>query len=69
MRLNLTLNGILVASAPVNPTRCQDEFYLQAIRQQILQQHQETLALIPAKPFFYIEVPASSATLSYGRKA
>lgn len=68
MRLNLTLNGILVASLPLNPSRCKDEFYLQALRQQILQQNRDTLSLIPAKPFFYIEVPASSASLSYGQK-
>jgi hypothetical protein len=68
MRLNLTLNGMLVASMPVNPSRCKDEFYLQALRQHILQQHQDTLSLIPAKPFFYIEVPASAASLSWGKK-
>lgn len=65
MRLNLTLNGILVASAPVNPSRCKDEFYLQALRQQILLQNKDTLDRIPARPFFYIEIPASSASLSY----
>ncbi|HEV7330271.1 MAG TPA: hypothetical protein VGN63_04465 [Flavisolibacter sp.] len=68
MRLNLTLNGILVASAPVNPARCKDEFYLQALRQQILLQNRDTIERIPARPFFYLEVPASSASLSYGRK-
>ena len=68
MRLNLTLNGILVASAPVNPSRCQDEFYLQALRQQILQQNRDTLERIPARPFFYLEVPASSASPTYGKK-
>ncbi len=68
MRLNLALNGILIASAPVEPSRCKDEYYLQALRQQILQQNKDTLALIPAKPFFYIEVPASAASLSYAKK-
>jgi hypothetical protein len=67
MRLNLALNGILVASAPLDPSRCKDEFYLQALRQQIIQQNLDTINLIPAKPFFYIEVPASAASLSYGK--
>ncbi|NTS40677.1 hypothetical protein HRG84_07135 [Flavisolibacter sp. BT320] len=64
MRLNLTLNGILVASALVNPSRCTDEYYLQALRQQILLQNKDTIERIPANPFFYIEVPASAASLS-----
>lgn len=64
MRLNLALNGILVASAPVDPSRCKDEFYLGALRRLILWQNQETLNLITAKPFFYLEVPASAASLS-----
>jgi hypothetical protein len=64
MRLNLTLNGILVASTPVNPSRCKDEFYLQALRRQILLQNKETIERIPARPFFYLEVPASAASLS-----
>lgn len=68
MRLNLTLNGILVASVPLNPSRCKDEYYLQALRQQIIRQNKDTIELIPAQPFFYIEVPASSASLSYGKK-
>ena len=67
MRLNLALNGILVASAPLDPSRCKDEFYLQALRQQILQQNLDVIKLIPAKPTFYIEVPASPASLSYGK--
>lgn len=69
MRLNLTLNGILVASTPVNPSRCKDEFYLQALRQQILLQNRDTIERIPARPFFYLEIPASSASLSYGKKS
>lgn len=68
MRLNLALNGILVASAPVDPSRCKDEFYLQALRKQILQQNSEVLNLIPAKPLFYIEVPASAAYLRRNEK-
>ncbi len=68
MRLNLTLNGILVASAPVNPSRCTDEYYLQALRQQILLQNKDTIERIPANPFFYIEVPASAASLSLGNR-
>jgi hypothetical protein len=64
MRLNLALNGILIASTPVDPSRCKDQFYLDALRRLILWKNQETLTLIPAKPFFYIEVPASAASLS-----
>lgn len=68
MRLNLALNGILIASTPLDPSRCKDEFYLQSLRQQILQRNQEAINLIPAKPFFYIEVPASPATLVFGKE-
>ncbi|HET7896797.1 MAG TPA: hypothetical protein VFL47_03990 [Flavisolibacter sp.] len=66
MRLNLTLNGILIASAPVDPSRCKDEFYLNALRRLILQQNRDILAIFSAKPSFYIEVPDSSASLVHG---
>jgi hypothetical protein len=48
----------------VDPSRCKDEFYLRALRQQ----NRETIGLIPAKPFFYIEVPASAASLSFCKR-
>jgi hypothetical protein len=63
MRLNLALHGILVASAPIDSSKCKDEFYLQAVRQQMLRQNEDIIGEIAAKPFFYIEVPASSASL------
>ncbi len=61
MHLNLTLNGILVASAKLDPARCKDEYYLQAMRRLLLQQNSDVLALVPAKQDWYIEVPPSSA--------
>ena len=65
MRLNMALNGILVASASLDPARCKDEYYLQAMRRYLKIQNQETLELIPAKPVYYIEVPAGSASLPF----
>lgn len=65
MRLNSALNGILIASAPADPSRCKDEFYLQTQRQQIIQQNLDIVNLIPGKPLFYIEVPASGASVQF----
>jgi len=67
MRLNLTLNGVLIASQSLDPARCKDEYYLQAVRKILTIQNQDTLELIPAKPVYYIEVPSESAHLSYKR--
>lgn len=69
MRLNLSLNGILVASSPVDSSRCQDEFYLQALRRLMLEQNREIIEAIAARPFFYIEAPATSASLYYSNIA
>ena len=67
MRLNLTLNGVLVATAAVDPARCKDEFYLMALRRLILRQNRDIVEAIPAKPFFYLEVPASCASLYFSK--
>jgi hypothetical protein len=69
MRLNMALNGILVASASLDPARCRDEYYLQAMRRLLMIQNQETMELIPAKPVYYIEVPGSSASLTFRTNA
>lgn len=69
MRLNLALNGILVASTPLDPSRCKDEYYLQAMRRLLTLQNQETLDLIPSRPVYYIEIPSSLQSLSYQRSA
>ena len=61
MRLNLALNGILVASAKLDPSRCRDEYYLHAMRRLLLQQNGDVLALIPATPAYYIEVSGTAA--------
>jgi hypothetical protein len=65
MRLNLALNGILIGSTPLDPSRCKDEYYLQAMRRLLTLQNQETLELIPSQPVYYIEVPSSLPNLSY----
>ena len=65
MRLNLSLNGVLVASTPLDPSRCKDKYYLEAMRRILLQQNTEILMLIPAKPTYYIEAPVSSAHLLF----
>ena len=67
MRLNMALNGILVASAKLDPSRCKDEYYLQALRRLLMIQNQEILQLIPAKPVYYIEVVAGSPNLSFAK--
>jgi hypothetical protein len=65
MRLNMALNGILVGTANLDPSRCKDEFYLQAMRRLLMVQNQEIMHLIPAKPVYYIEVTASMPSLSF----
>ena len=67
MRLNMALNGILVGSATLDPSRCKDEFYLQAMRRLLVLQNQEILQMIPAKPVYYIEVSSSMPSLSFAQ--
>ena len=67
MRLNLSLNGVLVASTALDPSRCKDKYYLEAMRRSLLRQNTEILSLIPAKPIYYIEAPASSAHLLFSK--
>jgi hypothetical protein len=61
MRLNLALNGILIASAPLDPARYTDKYYMKAMRRILCLQNQDILDLIPARPVYYIEVPAAAA--------
>ena len=68
MRLNLILNGICIASAAIDPARCRDEFYLQAIRRSLVLQNQDVLELIPAQPVYAIEVSPSAALSLFGEK-
>ena len=65
MRLNMALNGILVGSATLDPSRCKDEFYLQAMRRLLKVRNNEIMEMIPAKPVYYIEVASSMPALSY----
>jgi hypothetical protein len=69
MRLNLALHGILVASATIDESKCKDDFYLQAVQQQLLLKNKDIIGQIPAKPFFYIEVPASAASIQFRKTA
>jgi hypothetical protein len=65
MRLNLALNGMLIASTAIDPSRCKDEFYMQAMQRVLREQNQDALELFSSRPVFFIEVPAGSAALSY----
>ena len=65
MRLNMALNGILVASATLDPARCKDEFYLDAMRRLMAIQNEEIIQLIPAKPVYYFEGNFSQPTHSF----
>ena len=65
MRLNLSLNGILIASTPLDPSRCKDEYYLQAMRRLLTMQNKDALELIPSRPVYYIEVPSSLSDLRF----
>ena len=62
MRLNLSLNGVLVGSVVLDATRYKDEYYLEAMRGLLTRQCSELLSLIPATPLYYLEVPATAAT-------
>jgi hypothetical protein len=65
MRLNMALNGILVASATLDPARCKDEFYLDAMRRLMVLQNEEIIQLIPAKPVYYIEGASTRPQVSF----
>jgi hypothetical protein len=65
MKLNLSLNGVLIASTPLDPSRCKDEFYLSAMRRLLSSRNEEALALIPSRPVYYIEIAAEVASLRF----
>ena len=68
MQLNMALNGVLIASAKIDPSRCKDEYYLQALQRLLFVQNKEIIELIPAKPLYYIEVGSSFPALSFQNK-
>jgi hypothetical protein len=61
MKLNLTVNGKLLSSVPVDETQAKNEYYLKAFRRLLLMRHRKELLEKNRQPFFYLELSPAKA--------
>lgn len=61
MKLNLTVNGKLLSSVPVDEKLAQNEYYLKAFRRLLLMRHRKELMEQNRQPFFSLELPPAKA--------
>ncbi|HEV7333500.1 MAG TPA: hypothetical protein VGN63_20870 [Flavisolibacter sp.] len=61
MKLNLTVNGKLLSSVPLDESLATNEYYLKAFRRLLLMRHRKDLLKGNRQPNFYLEVPAAKA--------
>jgi hypothetical protein len=57
MKLNLTVNGKLISSVPVDASLIENENYLKAFRRLLMLRHRKLLMNLSSEPVFYLEVP------------
>lgn len=55
MKLNLALNGRVLASVPVEAAAIENEYYLKAFRRLLTIRHHQTIITSKEKPSFFIE--------------
>jgi hypothetical protein len=63
MHLNLSIGGQVLAKVPLDPTRCKDQHYLNALCRLLSMKHHAVIAMLKRKPSFYIEVPSHMESL------
>ncbi|RYF85139.1 MAG: hypothetical protein EON98_07390 [Chitinophagaceae bacterium] len=56
MRLNLTLNGEIIATAPIDPSEFHNEKYLKILCRILTLKNKRVIKALKKKPSFYIEV-------------
>jgi hypothetical protein len=60
MKLNLSVEGRILSSIPVDATKVESEYYLKAFRRLLTIRHHKTLAALNKKPVFFLEQPVES---------
>lgn len=55
MKLNLSVEGQILASVPVEAANAQNEYYLKAFRRLLTIRHRKKLAILAKEPFFFLE--------------
>jgi hypothetical protein len=58
MKLNLTVEGRILASIPVDATQAANEYYLKAFQRLLVLRHQKAINRLQKKPTFFLETPA-----------
>lgn len=59
MKLNLTVNGKLLSSVPLDEKLAHNEYYLKAFRRLLLMRHRKELLALNADAAFSLEIPAT----------
>jgi hypothetical protein len=68
MHMNLTVDGQLLASVPVDPKRWKDEAYLNAITHLLAIKYSHTISAVSNGPLYYLQVPSKINRRSLSRK-
>jgi hypothetical protein len=61
MKLNLTVNGKLLSSVPVDEKLAKNDYYLKAFRRLLLMRHRKELQAQNRQPLFYLELSPAKA--------
>lgn len=56
MKLNLSIEGKILASTQVLPFAANNEYYLKAFRRLLVLRHHKKLQTVKNKPHFFVEV-------------
>lgn len=56
MRLNLSVDGKLLATVPVDPKRWKDNDYLHGLTRQLAKKNKTAISALRKPPSYYIEV-------------
>lgn len=65
MKLNLSVEGRILASIPVEATKAHNEYYLKAFRRLLTIRHHQKLAVLNKEPIFFLEAGAEKAHQSF----
>ena len=58
MRLNLSVDGKLLATIPVDPKRWKDDDYLHELTRLLAKKNKTAISALRKPPSYYIEVPS-----------
>ena len=60
MKLNLSVDGRILASVAVDSTKAGNDYYLKAFRRLLVLRHHQKLITLNKEPFFVLEQPAET---------